>query len=328
MWREIKRLINNFHSFVITTHANPDGDGLGAAAAMVELLLQMEKRVQFVCDSPISDKFRFLDFHNLFSTYNTLLPPEGEILIVLDTHRKERIGRLAQLPFKAICCIDHHEVTEPFTRYNAIDSKACSVGAMVYTLIKECGHDLNFESATGIYCSIICDTGRFSYSSTNRKAHKIADECMKLGVDPDQMYARLYQHVPLSQVRLFAQALQRMETYLDDRVLIQELRQEDCNLDGINPSDLEHLDLDYIHEFNKWIEEVECFALLRELSDGMIRVSMRSKSDLDIGKILRKLGGGGHTKAAGANMKGPISEVKAKILQLLTIELSATTTTS
>lgn len=328
MWREIKRLINNYHSFVITTHANPDGDGLGAAAAMVELLLQMGKRVQFVCDSPISDKFRFLDFHSLFSTYNPLLPPEADMLIVLDTHRKERIGRLAQLSFKAICCIDHHEVTEPFTPYNAIDSKACSVGAMVYTLIKEFGHDLNFESATGIYCSIICDTGRFSYSSTNRKAHKIADECMKLGVDPDQMYGRLYQHVPLSQVRLFAQALQKMETYYDDRILIQELRQEDCHLDGINPEDLEHLDLDYIHEFNKWIKEVECFALLRELPDGLIRVSMRSKSNLDIGKILRKLGGGGHNKAAGATMKGPISDVKAKILNLLKGELSETAITS
>ncbi len=76
MWREIKRLIKNFHSFVITTHINPDGDGLGAAAAMVELLLQMGKRVQFVVDSPISEKFKFLDFHSLFSTYNPLLPPK------------------------------------------------------------------------------------------------------------------------------------------------------------------------------------------------------------------------------------------------------------
>lgn len=322
MWRDIKRLINNHHSFIITTHINPDGDGIGAAAAMVELLLQMGKRVQFVCDSPISDKFKFLDFHSLFSSYNPLLPPEAEILIVLDTHRKERIGRLADLPFKAICCIDHHEITTPFTRFNAIDSKACSVGAMVYTLIKECGHDLNFESATGIYSSIMCDTGRFSYSSTNRKAHKIADECMKLGVDPDQTYARIYQHVPMAQVRLFAQALQRMETYLDDRVLIQEIRQEDCLLDGINPLDLEHIDLDYIHEFNKWIEEVECFALLRELSNGTIRVSMRSKTNLDIGKLIRKLGGGGHSKAAGATLKCSITEAKKKILELVTEELS------
>lgn len=322
MWREIKRLINNFHSFVITTHVNPDGDGLGAAAAMVELLLQMGKRVQFVVDSPISEKFRFLDFHHLFSSFNPLLPPEGDILIVLDTHRKERIGRLADLPFKAICCIDHHELTSPFTHYNAVDPKACSVGAMVYTLIKECGHDLNYESATGIYSSILCDTGRFSYSSTNRKAHKIADECMKLGVDPNQAYARLYQHVPLSQVRLFAQALQRMETFLNDRVLIQEIRQEDCVVDGINPLDLEHIDLDYIHEFNKWIEEVECFALLRELSNGTIRVSLRSKTSLDIGKVIRKLGGGGHSKAAGATLKCSMAEAKQKILTLLTEEFA------
>jgi len=243
---------------------------------------------------------------------------EAQVLVVLDTHKKDRIGQLGQLIDRGLTsiCIDHHIVTETFTPFIAIDPKACSVGAMVYTLYKESGFDLNLEAATGIYTSVICDTGRFSYASTSRKAHKIADECIKLGVDPDLMYSRLFQHVPLAEVKMFARALQRMETHLDNKVIIQQICREDYEKIG-EFIDIEHLDLEYILEFNKWIEDVECVVLLRELADNQVRVSLRSKSGIDIAAVLKALGGGGHSKAGGLCWKGSLVEVKKRILDLL-----------
>jgi len=146
----------------------------------------MEKKVRFVCDSPIPSKFSFLDCHHLFESYQ-----EGrnykdfEVVVVLDTHKKERIGRLASLTNELLTiCIDHHLAIDPiFTPYHMIDPKACCVGAMIYTLYKECGFELDINAASGIYASVLCDTGRFCYSSTSRKAHKIADECIKIGVN-------------------------------------------------------------------------------------------------------------------------------------------------
>lgn len=323
MWRDIKKIIQSHHSFLLTTHLNPDGDGVGAACALTELLLQMKKKVRFVCDSPIPNKFFFLDYHKTHEMFN----PEDsysdcQVLIVLDTNKRERVGRLKQLidnPSIITIFIDHHEAAESFAQHLVIDPKACSVGAMVYTLYKASGYELNLEAANGIYASIICDTGRFSYSSTSRKAHKIADECIKVGVDPDLMHSQLFQHVSFKQIKLFAKALQGMETYFDNQVIFQYLFKE--NMDHAEGKtddiDLENVDLEYIHDFNHLIEGAKCIVLFRDLGNNRIRISFRSAIDVDISHLVLSLGGGGHANAAGLLWNGPIEEVKSRILVLL-----------
>jgi phosphoesterase RecJ-like protein len=321
MWREIKSILSQRKNFLLTTHVNPDGDGIGSACALMELLLALNKDVAFVCDSPIPQKFSFLDFHKKFEVYQDNRDTrDTEVFIVLDAHRKNRIGRLAKIaedPLISTICIDHHSLTETFTPFSLIDSNACSVGAMVYSLFREFGLPINYEAAMGIYTSIICDTGRFSYSSTSIEAHKIAEECIKLGVNPDLIYSHLYQHVTLAEIKIFAQALQRMETYFDNRVIIQQIYLEDWEKLGGQIPDLEHIDLDYIHEFNKSIEDVDYAVLLRELPGRQVRVSIRSRLDVDMGKIMGRLGGGGHSKAAGVTWNGSMEEVKSQLLNIL-----------
>lgn len=324
MWRDIKKLLHHYRNFLLTTHVNPDGDGIGSAAALIELLHSMGKQAKFVCDSPIPSKFQFLDFHHRHESYDPACAyDEVEVVIILDTHRKDRLGRLVSLverPHIVTICIDHHLPTEVFTPYLAIDENACSVGAMVYTLYKESGFDLGLNAAIGVYASVICDTGRFSYSSTNRKAHKIADECIKLGVDPDLMHSRLFQHVSIAQIKMFANTLQHMELHLDNKVVIQQIFCDDYAKMSAEIPNIEHIDLEYILDFNKQIEDVECIVLLRELPNKHVRVSLRSTTpDLDIGNVMRSLGGGGHKNAAGVSWHGSLQEVKVKILEQLKI---------
>ena len=141
-----------------------------------------------------------------YSTEHTYC--DAQVLIVLDTHQLERVGKLKHLVDSKnlfIVCIDHHPLMESFADMLIVDDKACSVGAMVYTLFKESGIPLNLNAAEGIYTSVICDTGRFCYSSTGRRAHKIADECLKIGVDPSYIYSQLFQQVPLEHMHLFTQ---------------------------------------------------------------------------------------------------------------------------
>lgn len=320
MWREIKSIISQNKNFLLTTHVNPDGDGVGSACALLELLLALGKKAQFVCDSPIPHKLSFLDYHHLMSVYPDNRDVRADVLIVLDTHKKERIGRLSQLadnPQVTTIWIDHHPIRSPLPFPSIIDPQSCSVGAMIYQLFQECGISMNQKAAWGIYTSIVCDTGRFSYSSTNQTAHKIAEECISLGVDPDVLYSRLFQHVSLSQLKVFASALQRMETHLDNRVIIQQIYLSDWEKLGGQAFDLEHVDLDYIHDFNKTIEDVDCTVLLRELPKNQVRVSIRSNTDVDVGQLLGSLGGGGHSRAAGVTWNGSLGEVKGRILELL-----------
>ncbi len=320
MWEEVKRIIQTNQRFLLTTHINPDGDGVGSAVALMDLLFSFGKEATFVCDSPLPEKFHFLDFHQAFSSFSTF-EQKGpfDVLIVLDTCREERIGRLfswiTDHPLVTLC-IDHHAGTSTFADYAVIDSQACAVGAMIYSLFKECGYALTLPAAMGIYTSIISDTGRFSYGSTSRKAHKVADECIKIGVDPSHMYAQLYQQVPLEQIQIFTKALQRMEFYDEQRIVLQQVRLSDyAHL--LETHDISAIqDFDYIHEFNKTIKGIECAMILWELPDGNVRVSLRSNSGLDIVKPMRELGGGGHPNAAGALIRATFEEAKEKMISI------------
>lgn len=317
MWRDVKKIIQSNEVFLLTTHINPDGDGVGASVALAELLLMMGKQVRFVCDGPLPDKFAFLDQRGLYEQYG----PEHanlvvDVMVVLDTHRKERIGRV-EAQGATVVCIDHHTLGEMFTPHTVLDPKASSAGAMIYTLFKESGYALNFNAAQAIYASIVWDTGRFSYSSTDRKAHKIADECIKLGVDPDTIHSRLFQRVPVAQIPLFARALGGMELYLGGKVAVQMVTLEDCRALGVDEAELEDLDLGYIHEFNKWIENVECAVFLCELPKGGVRLSMRSQGDVDLSKVVQVFGGGGHAKAAGALSDDGVEATKQRVLELI-----------
>ncbi len=131
------------------------------------------------------------------------------------------------------------------------------------------------------------------------------------------MHSRLFQHVSLAEIKVFASALQGIETHLNNKVAIEQIRSADLEKIGEGTVDLEHVDLEYIHDFNAQIEDVECFVLLRELADGHVRVSLRSKPDLDISPIVHVLGGGGHANAAGVNWKGSLEDVKQRILSML-----------
>lgn len=319
MWKQLNQIIKKYDNFLITTHINPDGDGVGSACAFTELLLQMGKKVRFVCDSPIPRKFAFLDYHGTHEIYHPDSDyKEIEVVIVLDTHNRARIGGVSQVIDKqnvVVVCIDHHPINESFTEHLIINPNACSVGAMIYAIYKDSGFLLNIRAATGIYTSVVCDTGRFCYSSTSRIAHAIAEECMDLGVDPDVMYSRLFQHVSLQETKLLISALQGMKTYFNDQVAIQEIKREDFS--HLDIEDLEHIDLEYIHDFNSMIEDVRCFVLLREISSDKVRVSLRSKKDFDLSPVVKALGGGGHRNAAGLNWHGSLSEIKKKILKLL-----------
>lgn len=322
MWQDIKQIIEDNEEFLLTTHINPDGDGIGSAVALMELLLSLGKKVIFVCDTPLSEKFRFLDYHGLFCSLEEISQKlNPQVVIILDTSKEERIGKVAEWIYKegvVSVCIDHHPVEKIFTPHAVIDSNACCVGTMIYSLYKhEYQKELNYQAASGIYTSIITDTGRFSYESTSQQAHQIAEACMNTGINPCEMYSRLFQQVPLYQVQIFKQALMAMELHCDQKVALWPIRYEDYASMCGDQHPVFHQDLDFIHEFNKGIQGIECGVILWELPDQRVRVSVRSKSSVNSTTLMAELGGGGHPHAAGAMLKDRFDTAKNRIISLL-----------
>lgn len=325
MWRETKKIFQEHGSFLISTHVNPDGDGIGSACALADLLSRMGKQVCFVYDGLFPEKFSFLSFPGIKEIfYSEENYSDVEVVVMVDAHSADRLGRVAQIfqrPDVVKVVIDHHQPQEIPAGHCVIDSNASSTGSMIYTLYKESGYELTKEAAEGLYVSVISDTGRFCYSSTDRKAHKIAEECMKKGVDPDWMYAHLYQQVSLPEFKVFAKALQHMEEHFNNRVIVQKILREDFV--GVSDAVQEILqsDLEYFHEFNKIIVGVDCVMLLCERPNRTVRVSLRSSGSFRVDRIASQFGGGGHPKAAGASLKGTVEGVKEKVLEKIQQEL-------
>jgi phosphoesterase RecJ-like protein len=315
MWQDVKKILLANDRFVITTHLNPDGDGVGSATAFSNLLSQLQKKSIFYCDTPVGEKFSFLAFAGEVATsLEEVKAFNPQVLIVLDAHAKERIGTLRSLsnsPNVITFCIDHHQPSASLSPLSVIDPQSCSTGAMIYTLFKEMGLQLTLDAAKGLYVSILCDTGRFSNSSTNRKAHKIANECIKVGVDPDEIYSNLFESIGSEMFQVFQRAIGRSEFYLGKKVLIQSIFLHDTiHLpEGA-------LDLDWLHEVNKKVVEVDASIILQELDSELIRISCRTKS-FNALDIVKPFGGGGHKKAAGAQAKILLDEAKEQILEKL-----------
>lgn len=319
MWRNIKKVLHEHQSFIISTHVNPDGDGVGSACALADLIINMGKKVRFVCEGSFPEKFSFLNFHNIQESYDFNNDySDVEVVIMVDVHHSERLGKVAQIlqnPEVLTVIIDHHQYTKEFGENAIIDPEASSTGSMIYTLYKECGYELTLEAAMGLYVSVISDTGRFCYSSTDRKAHKIAEECMKRGVDPDWMYAHIYQQVTLPEFKVFAKALQHMEEHFDNRVIVQKILKEDYHGFPVEVQEVLQSDLEYFHEFNKIIAGVDCVVLLCERPQNQVRISLRASGDFSVDQIATSLGGGGHPKAAGATLTGSVEDVKLRVLR-------------
>lgn len=286
-------------TFDLVTHVDPDGDGIGSMVALGVLLEALGKKVRLVLQASLSERFEWLNVP--FEVGGALT---GEALIALDVQRAKRLG--FQLPNNS-ACIDHHVGQAEEFAVAWIDPTCCATGQMVYQLFVEFGIPLTLKAAEALYTAIVCDTGRFSYSNTNEQAHQIAQACIERGVNPDRLNARLFRHLPLSQAKIFARVLERMEICLSNRVAVQTLRMADCGE--------ELLEVDYLHDFNKAFEEVECVVLLRECPGGQVRISLRSREVIDAGQLMRRFGGGGHKRAAGGLFFGSLDQAKAHLVR-------------
>ncbi len=303
----------------LTTHVNADGDGAGSEAAVALWLRARGKRVVIANPTPFPALFRYL----LPDDSGVAVPAPGpelnvtvadvDLFFVLDTSEPKRIGRVAgQIGERPVLLLDHHpshENTIP-ARVALQDPSACATGELVYDLLVTAG-TAAFPPGVpeALYAAIVTDTGSFRFANTTPRTHALAADLLARGVDPEAAYRHLYGSVPLKRVHLLRAALDRLT--VDDAfkiawITIPYAVMEAC---GTTSEDLEG-----IIEHARTIEGAEVAVLLREMADGGVKVSLRSTGGVDVNAVARGLGGGGHTKAAGALISGPLEEAERRVL--------------
>ena len=291
--------IREHDRFLLTTHEGPDGDALGSLLAMHHLLGQLGKdSVMFLAakEFPLPIEYRFLPLEEVFHE-----PPADmadRIVVFLDC------GNIDRMPFEflrsngtEILNVDHHHDNTRFGTVNLVDVSASSTAEIVYALAKRMEVEITPEIASALYVGLVTDTGRFSYENTNAGTHRIAADLIDAGVDVNDTYRRLYEHVPLEKLRLISRALDSIERPCEG-LAVSYITETDYEQTGSGEEMTEG-----IIDFLRSIEGVRVAAVIRDLGSrgrAARKVSLRSSGgDFDVSAIARQNGGGGHVRAAG-----------------------------
>ena len=308
-----QELLRTSNAFLLTGHENPDGDCLGAQAALFHLLLALGKRVHIVNPDPIGRAFDFLAEHTPFGHARPEVPlPEFDVAVLLDCCQLSRTGALGprlKATGRTIAVIDHHVGSDRGDGSVCyVDVTAAATGALVRRLYRELGVPLGKAAAEGVFLSLVADTGWFRYSNADAEVFAMASELIASGVDGSRMYDRLYRRNHPDSALLLADSLQRHRLLLGgklalvslDAALMERAARADFETDAV---------LDPLRSLNG----VEVVAMLKERHDGTVRCSLRARGDVDVQAIVSRFGGGGHKKAAGATMRMSLAAAEVAI---------------
>ena len=286
--------------FLLTAHEGPDGDALGSLLGMHHLLTQLGKdSVMFLASKefPLPIEYRFLPLEEVF--HEAPADMADRTVIFLDC------GNIDRMPVdflteggNTVINIDHHHDNTRFGDFNLVDVDASCTAEIVYDLAVLFGAEITKEMASALYVGLITDTGKFMYENTGADTHRVAAALIDAGVDIDDTYRRLYEHVPLEKLRLVARALEGIQQHCGDRLVLTYITAADYEATGAGEEMTEGV-IDHLRS----IDGTKVAAVIRDLGNrgrAARKVSLRSsEGDVDVSAIARKNGGGGHKRAAG-----------------------------
>jgi phosphoesterase RecJ-like protein len=301
---------------VLTTHVNADGDGSGSEAALAAWLEARGIGAAIVNPTPFPDTYRFLLHRDgLAAEAGT---PEAEaalagadLFVVLDTAEPQRVGVLApRLPRGRTLVIDHHPPGREVVGEMAVqDATASATGEMIYDLMALAGDAIPFASALAAYVAIVSDTGSFRFGNTTPRTHVVAAELLGRGIDPEDVFRRLFATAPRRRLELLREALATLR--VDEEAHLAWMVVDDATARRLGA---EPEDFDGLIEHARTIEGTEVALLFRETGGGEVKVSLRSNAAADVNAIARQFGGGGHVMAAGALVRGTGDEVARRVV--------------
>ena len=300
----------------LTTHVNPDGDGLGSEVGLAHLLRGMGKEVVVANPTATAPRFEFLfeDLPGVDRTADAVRQVRrADLVVVLDISDTGRLGNLGPIVREhgaPVVCIDHHAspgALPPGPRY--VDSTAAATGELIYELAFANQWAVTVPVARALYVALVTDTGGFRFSNTHPRTLRVAADLLETGIDPESIYLDVYANAPEGRPRLLSEVLQTLVVESE-----HGLAWVTVPPGAIDRYQLTADDLDGIVEHPRSIAGMRLAVLFREVSQNRIKVSLRSVGDVDVAEFAHQFGGGGHAKAAGAAIPGSLAEVQATVL--------------
>jgi len=322
--REFARFFQPGSRLCLTTHVNPDGDGLGSEVGLAHLLRDRGIDVVVTNPSPTPDRFHFL-FRDLPGVDRSAEAVKelrrADRILVLDISDVGRLGMLTQTVLERgvpVACVDHHVSQGHLPdgpRY--VDPGASATGELIFQLAQANGWQLSAPAARALYVAILTDTGGFRFSNTRPAVLRAAASLLEEGLDPEQIYLEVYANAPEGRARLLAETLQTLVVERDHGLAWVTVPPGALERHGVTADDL-----DGIVEVPRSIAGVRMALLFREIAAGRVKVSLRSVGRVDVAAFARPYGGGGHTKASGLSLEGSLGSVQGQILEAARVYLA------
>jgi bifunctional oligoribonuclease and PAP phosphatase NrnA len=304
------------HTVLVVSHLDPDGDSLGTQLAVTSYLSRLGKQVVSVRESEIPVKYRFLTDIYAIQVCDAVDPSiKPDTVIVLECPSRDRIGRASKYLDTASCVIniDHHAANDMYGTLNWLDATASSVGELITEYFEFAGYELSQEEAAQLYTAILTDTGRFRYGSTSTRTMKAAGLLISRGAKPQDITDAIYFSQPVSSLRLMGKVLNSIEFHHGNRICIMQVNRAMLAESGAIGSEGEGL-VDYVLHG----KDALVGALLKEVDGSTTKVSLRSRSGVDVSVLAQQFGGGGHVNAAGCAVQLPLLQTREMIINLLT----------
>lgn len=300
----------------ISTHLNADGDGCGSESALARLLAARGLVPRIVNPTPWPEMFGFLlgdDVDDQTARGSKALR-DIDLLVVLDISDVKRLGSLTE-SVRALTVpklvIDHHVPSDdPAGDIVVSDIDACATAELVYDLAVVLGWEITPAVARSLYTGMLTDTGGFRFSNTSPRCLAVAGQLLAHGVDPEEMYTRIYASAPAGRVRLMAEVLGTLEVDEAHGLAWLTMGPHALEKHGVKAEDL-----DGIVEHARSIAGTRMALFFRDLGHGKVKVSFRSVGGTDVNAFARRFGGGGHAKAAGAMLPGTLDQVRDLVVE-------------
>jgi bifunctional oligoribonuclease and PAP phosphatase NrnA len=314
-WAPFVTLVNESRSFVLTSHMRPDCDAIGSERALALALRSLGKEVRIVNGDPVPPHIPFIDPQNEVKVLGRDVSADAlacDVLAVLDTSAWGQLGPMADVVRRTKArkiVIDHHVSEDDLGATFFKDSMSESTGRLVLQAIDALGVELTEEMAIPLYTAIATDTGWFRFASVTEATLAAAARLVGAGARPRDVFSALYEQNSIGRLRLHARILSNVKSHLGGRLLSTAITQDDLRAAGAEATDTE----DVINRLLT-VAGVEVALLFLELGPMETKVSLRSRSTVDVRAVAERFGGGGHRAAAGVRYPGPLATAEPAVL--------------
>jgi len=324
-WQPLRDLLTAHERFLITSHIRPDADAIGSEIGLACVLRELGKSATIVNVSPTPPNLKFLDPHGeirqLGSTITAAEVQEFDAHLIVDTSawpQLSDIGKVFKESKKPRAVIDHHVSADDLGALELKDTTREATGSLIYELAGDVGVTVSPAAATALFAAIATDTGWFRFAATSAETYRVAGELIQCGARPDAIYRELYEQATVGRMRLAGRVLGRITLDCGGQLAYTSVQWSEFEELGAVASDTE----DLVNECLRIAGTKAAFIAI-EQANRQVKVSFRSRTDVNVAAVAEQFGGGGHKQAAGATFPAPFANALSQALKAMQSALGA-----